>query len=74
MNAERRKKISEAQDLMNKAKEILSDAANEEGEAYENLAENLQESEKGQRSLEYSEKLQEMADTLDEYVGEDFSE
>lgn len=54
MNAERRKKIDRALDL-------LREAAEEERASYDNLPEGIQESERGQ-------KMEETADALDEAV------
>lgn len=54
MNAERRKKIERALDL-------LREAAEEERASYDNLPEGIQESERGQ-------KMEETADALDEAV------
>lgn len=58
MNKERRKRITEAQELLSQARSILETVRDEEQEAYENLPESLQEGERGQR-------MEEAADILD---------
>jgi len=65
MNAQRRKSIQQVIDILYKAQDIISEAnweidsiKDEEQEAYDNLPENLQYSEKG-------EKMEEAIDNLD---------
>lgn len=58
MNNDRRKRITEAQELLSQASSILETVRDEEQEAYENLPESLQEGERGQR-------MEEAADILD---------
>jgi hypothetical protein len=48
MNNDRRKDISIAAALIERAKDILEDAANAEQEAFENMPESLQQGEKGE--------------------------
>ena len=66
MNKARRKKLGEAFDLVNSAKEILEDVREEEQEAYENLPESLQNSGKGEDMQNYIEMLEEAANYLDD--------
>lgn len=63
MNNDRRKLIDEAMVQLSAAREILEIVRDEEQEALENLPENLQESEQGQR-------LSETADALDTAVSD----
>lgn len=66
MNKARRKKLGEAFDLVNSAKEILEDVREEEQEAYENLPESLQNSGKGEEMQNYIEMLEEAENYLDD--------
>lgn len=61
MNNPRRKDIRRAMELLQEAMDIISCAGEEEREAYDNLPESLQYTERG-------ETLEENADTLDEAV------
>jgi hypothetical protein len=76
MNSQRRKSIREALNLIDKARSILEDAANDESESVSNLPENLQDSEKAEQmetnvyiieeyasSLECTEEIEEMLET-----------
>lgn len=61
MNDNRRKKIAEAIDLIEKAKLIVQEVAEEENESYDNLPNGMKYSERGDsmyervQALEYSE-------------------
>lgn len=66
MNKARRKKLGEAFDLVNSAKEILEDVREEEQEAYENLPESLQNSGKGEDMQNYMDMMEEAANYLDD--------
>lgn len=66
MNKARRKKLGEAFDLVNSAKEVLEDVREEEQEAYENLPESLQNSGKGEDMQNYIEMLEEAENYLDD--------
>ena len=74
MNKARRAAISKAQDLLREAYEILEAAAAEERDAFDNMPESLQNSEKGELSSEYADRLDEMASEIDRIIEEDFSE
>ncbi len=63
MNNVRRKRIGEAMKHLSLARELLETVRDEEQEAYDNLPENLQESERGQ-------KMEEAVDTLDTAVSD----
>lgn len=59
MNAMRRKRLQKALELIEQAQDIISEVKDEEDEAYNNLPESLQESERG-------EAMSNNVDTLDE--------
>lgn len=61
MNNDRRKELTKAFGLIEEAKSILEDVAGEERDAYDNMPESMQSSERG-------EKISENADQLDEAV------
>lgn len=63
MNNARRKRIDEAMKHLSLARELLETVRDEEQEAYDNLPENLQESERGQ-------KMEEAVDSLDTAVSD----
>lgn len=65
MNKDRRKRIARAIDLINEAWEILEEVKDEEEEAYNNMPEGLQSSERGERMEQYIEILEEAVDNLD---------
>lgn len=65
MNRERRKRVQEALDLLQQASEILADVADQEDEAFDNLPESIQESERGKKMEEMLEALDEAMDDLD---------
>lgn len=70
MNRQRRKRVQEALDLMQQATEILAEVADEEEEAFDNLPEGIQESERGQQ-------MEEVLDVLDgacESIGDAIAE
>ena len=66
MNKARRKKLGEAFNLLDSAKEILEAVREEEQEAYENLPESLQNSGKGEDMQNYIEMLEEAENYLDD--------
>ena len=66
MNAQRRKEILRAADLIEQAREILQNATEEEAEAFDNMPESLQESERGQKMLEYIDSLETAVSQLEE--------
>ena len=63
MNDDRRKRITEAMEHLSLSREILEVVRDEEQEAFENLPENLQESDRGQ-------KMEEAADALDTAISD----
>lgn len=60
MNKQRRANLKEAVELLERAKSIIECVAEEEREAFDNLPEGIQYSERGEQMEEY-------ADTLDEF-------
>lgn len=78
MNSQRRKAIQEAIDLLlsigeplERAISIISDAASEEREAYDNLSEGLQASERGERMGAAAEALEGVQGALEEFALDD---
>lgn len=65
MNKIRRKEIARAIELMEQAREILEAVMDEEQEAFDNLPESLQYSERGEAMEEYIDTLQEKIGDLD---------
>lgn len=65
MNKVRRKKIGEAIDLIEQAREILESVMDEEQDAFDNLPEGLQSSERGETMEEYIGTIAECMDNLD---------
>lgn len=64
MNASRRKIIKEAQALVERAAELLEQAACEEREYYDAMPEAIQSGDKGDRASEVADALDEMVETL----------
>ncbi len=65
MNKLRRKRIAEAIELMERAREILETVAEEEQEAFDNMPESLQSSERGETMEENIYAIEEVLDGLD---------
>lgn len=68
MNKARRKEIDKAVALIQEAKDILESTAEEEQEYYDNMPENMQSGEKGERAQSAAESLQEAVGNLDEAI------
>lgn len=66
MNKERRSKIAKALELIDNAKTILEEVKDEEESCYDNLPDNLRESEKGETMQENVNDLNECIDYLDD--------
>jgi RecB family exonuclease len=66
MNKERRKRLSEASDLIIKAQTIVEEVKDEEEEAYDNLPEQFQNGERGEQMQEYISLLEEVYDHCDD--------
>lgn len=63
MNAQRRKRIASVEALLSQARDLLEEIASEEYEAFENLPDSLQDSERGFR-------MQDIIDALEQGVGD----
>lgn len=70
MNAENRKDLQRAIDLLNEAKEIIESVGEGEQEKYDNLSEGLQQAERGQRMEEVASTLSDQASSLDDIISE----
>lgn len=66
MNADRRVKLNKAQNALSEAKEIIEEIQGEEQEAFDNMPEGLQSSDKGQRAEEIISYLEDAANRCDE--------
>lgn len=64
MNKERRRELQRAYDMLDNAKQIIEDAASMEQDAFDNLPEGLQASDRGARLEENSYNLDEAADAV----------
>lgn len=75
MNKARRKEIARAIELIEEAREILENVRDEEQDAFDNLPESLQSSERGEAMEEYISTLDDFiddrlsTDELEEMVG-----
>lgn len=65
MNKQRRKEIAKAIALIEEAREILEATMDEEQEAFDNMPESLQYSERGETMEEYIAIIEEYLDYLD---------
>ena len=65
MNKDRRKEISRAIELMEQAREILEAVKDEEQEAFDNMPEGPQNSERGETMQGYICTIEEYMDTLE---------
>ena len=68
MNKARKKMIKDGYDLIMQAKSLIDTAIEEEQEAFDNLPESLQLSERGEEMEANVELLQECSDNLDEAI------
>ncbi len=68
MNKARRKDIEKAQAMIDEAKSILEAAQSDERDYYDNMPENMQSGDKGQKAEEAADALQEAVDACDEVV------
>ena len=69
MNKDRRNRLDEAISIIQEQLEIIEDIASEEQEAYDNLPESLQESERGETMSEYIDTLDEATASLEDVIG-----
>lgn len=68
MNKARKKLIKDGYDLIMQAKSLIDTAIEEEQEAFDNLPESLQLSERGEEMEANVEQLQECSDNLEEAI------
>ena len=68
MNAQRRKQLAEAITLLYKAQEIIEWVKDEEEEAYDNLPESIQYSDRGEQMSDNVDNLGEISDNLIDYT------
>lgn len=68
MNAARRKELKRALEMLDAAKTILEQVAEEEQEAYENLPEGIQDSERGEQIYDNADTLSGYMDDLDDMM------
>jgi len=69
MNIDKRKRIDEATALIEEARSIVEEVTQEESEAYENMPENLQYSERGELIQEAINNLEYADNCFDELLG-----
>ena len=70
MNKQRRKELDRIHTLLLEASEALEMVASDEQDAFDNLPEGLQQSERGKEIEETASNLAEWAETLSDIVGE----
>jgi hypothetical protein len=70
MNKQRRQRIAKALDLLAQAHELVDTVLSEESEAYENMPEGLQQSERGAQMEAAVDALNEASNSLDEAVAQ----
>ncbi len=73
MNKERRDRLSDVIASLEEAKDLLEDVKSDEQEAFDNMPEGLQSSERGSKMLDYIDLMEEAGDKIDkicEFIGE----
>ncbi len=70
MNQDKRKELAKAIELLEEAKTIIEDIQNQEQECFDNLSENLQQSERGQRFEEIASQLGDAVCNIDDLISE----
>ena len=68
MNKQRRKSLTEAYGKLAKVKESIEFLRDEEQEAFDNLPEGIQESERGEQMQEYVDSLENALTSLEEAI------
>jgi len=68
MNKQRRMRLDEAHSKLLEAQEIIEEVMNEEQDAFDNLPESLQGSERGEQMEEYIGTMQDAYDGIDEFM------
>ena len=69
MNAERRKRIEKAVGMIADARSILDEVKTDEQDAFDNMPESIQASERGERMEEFIEMLEEAVSAMEEVEG-----
>lgn len=70
MNKIRRKELQKAMELLEQAKDIIEAVKDEEQEAFDNMPESIQQSERGETMEEYIYKMDSMCDSLSDAIDE----
>ena len=70
MNKTRRKELEKAIDLLGQAQEIVDCCAEEERDAYDNLSEGVQESERGMQMEENADNLEDASSNLQDVINQ----
>lgn len=70
MNKERRKEIERIVDELEDLRDRLNYVADEERDAFENMPESIQDSERGREMEEYADRLESAYDNLDSVIGD----
>lgn len=70
MNNYRRKELKKAIDLLDEARFIIEQIAEEERDAFDNLPESLRYSERGEAMEDFANRLDDVAYSLEEAAGE----
>lgn len=68
MNAARRKEIDKARAMIEEAKGLIEAAQSDEQDYFDNMPENMQGGERGQKAEQSADALQEAADACDEVL------
>lgn len=68
MNKQRRASLKEAVELLEQAKSIIEIVAEEEREAFDNLPEGIQYSERGEQMEEYADTIEEFYEAIEEGI------
>ena len=68
MNNERRRKIKQAKELLDKANDLINDVINDEDMAFNNLSEGLQQTMRGEQMEENVSEMEEAIDGLEEVI------
>lgn len=66
MNKERRERIIASLYLLQQACEIIAEVGDEEEEAFDNLPESIQESERGEKMQKYIDTIDEVLEAVDD--------
>jgi len=70
MNKVRRKKLWEAYELLGQAMSMIDEVKDDEESAFDNMPENLKESERGEAMQEYISSLEDISSTIEDQQNE----